>query len=117
MYRDPSHEIVKIYNGMVNLKKIVYIVEFMGDIPRTTTKNFDLARASTFEAALELAERWAPMPDPEDDRILIWQVLESGHKRVVWHFSGRHWFSDEFGEQGKYLGHEKTLYEECCEGL
>lgn len=51
--------------------------------------------------------------DPKDDRVLIWEILPSGHKKVVWHFSGWHWACDEFGiEQGTLLGHEESLYSE-----
>ena len=115
MFHDASHQINKIYNGTANLPNTVYIVEFLGDLERTCTLNFDRALADTFDQALELAERWAPDPDPEDDRILIWEVLPSGHKKVVWHFSGWHWMEQEYGEQGKYKGHEKRVYEEMIE--
>jgi hypothetical protein len=51
--------------------------------------------------------------DPEDNRIIIEEVLDTGHKKVVWHFSGWHWDEEEFGlPQGKLLGHDKSLYEE-----
>jgi len=33
-------------------------------------------------------------PDPEDDRILIWEITNEGHSKVIWHFSGWHWDSD-----------------------
>src|SRR3546814_19185028 len=29
-------------------------------------------------------------PDPEDDKILIWEVLPTGHRKVVWGFFGWH---------------------------
>jgi hypothetical protein len=105
-------EIYRIYSGALHIE-IIYIVELLGDLPRYL--NFNMIRAGSFDEALALAEKWAPNPDPEDDRILIWEVLPSGHKKVIWHFSGWHWIQDEFGEQGKYKGHEKSLYEECME--
>jgi len=52
--------------------------------------------------------------DPEDDRVLIWEVLPDGHKKVVWHFSGWQWDAEEFGlEQGCFLGHKESVYSEC----
>lgn len=35
-------------------------------------------------------------PDPEDERILIWEVLPTGHRKVVWGFFGWHWGSDDY---------------------
>src|SRR3546814_1537091 len=29
-------------------------------------------------------------PDPEDDKILLWEVLPTGHRKVVWGFFGWH---------------------------
>lgn len=49
-------------------------------------------------------------PDPEDDRILIWEVLPSGHRKVVWHFSGWHFDQNEFGPQGTLPGDDKDFY-------
>lgn len=87
----------------------------------------------SFNAALWFLEQWATEVgvsqmdgiayefrelklDPEDDRVTIIEVLSSGHKQVVWHFSGWHWDADEFGlEQGKFLGHEKSVYSETME--
>ena len=99
--------------------KTDYIAEGMGDI-RIPVKNFD-----TLESALifleSLGERdedgkYIPAFDPEDDRVLVWEILPSGHKKVVWHFSGWHWDSEEFGfPQGAFIGHEKDVYSECME--
>jgi hypothetical protein len=38
-------------------------------------------------------EHYLPMflPDPEDDRVVIWEVTEGQHRKAVWHFSGWHW--------------------------
>ncbi len=50
-------------------------------------------------------------PDPEDDRILIWEAQPDGSEKVVWHFSGWHWNTDEFGlPQGTLPGDDKPLY-------
>ena len=54
-------------------------------------------------------------PDPEDDRILIWEITSDGHQKVVWHFSGWHWdfgardVSEEDLEQGALPGDLKSL--------
>lgn len=62
-------------------------------------------------------EEWYETPDPEDDRILIWELAPEKIGKVVWHFSGWHWSSDanEFVggplPQGKLPGFDKTLYE------
>ena len=49
--------------------------------------------------------------DLEDDRILIREFLDSGHSKVVWHFSGWHWNNDEFGlPQGTFPGDTKSVY-------
>ena len=55
-------------------------------------------------------------PDPEDDRILIWEILDTNHSKVVWHFSGWHWNANEFGiPQGTLPGHPKDLYSMALE--
>jgi hypothetical protein len=49
-------------------------------------------------------------PDPEDDRIVIYEV-KPPHLTPVWHFSGWHWSCEEFGlEQGKLPGMSNPLY-------
>jgi len=97
--------------------KTEYIIERLGDISGLTIHN-------SLEEALEQLEKEYPLeyngkgeiyretPDPEDDRILIWEVLPSGHKKVVWHFSGWHWDSEEFYnlEQGKLPSDTRSLY-------
>jgi len=51
-------------------------------------------------------------PDPEDDRILIWEIQNNGKNKVVWHFSGWHWDAGEFSlPQGTLPGDNKSLYE------
>lgn len=89
-----------------------YVIERLGDLKGLTGHN------SLDEALEHLSGEFPPSedgwrgPDPEDDRILIWEVLPSGHKKVVWHFSGWHWDADEFGlPQGKLPGDERSLYD------
>ncbi|WP_162815029.1 DUF3820 family protein [Erythrobacter aureus] len=51
-------------------------------------------------------------PCPKRDQILIWEVLPTGHRKVVWHFSGTRFSQNEHGiAQGKLPGDEKSLYD------
>ena len=67
---------------------------------------------------IKIIEEYIPQPDPEDDRILVWEILDSGHKKVVWHCSGWHWpfncddLVDEGLEQGCLLDHTESYYYE-----
>lgn len=107
-----------------------YVVEGFGDIgdihyykgyKYLPTKEF-----VTLEDALVWLKAWAMSKneadgepfdgynvlDCEDDRVVVWEVMDSGHKKVVWHFSGWHWNADEFGlPQGKFPGDSKSVYE------
>lgn len=50
-------------------------------------------------------------PDPEDDRILVWEVLPSGHRKVVWGFFGWHYGSDDYAcGQCALPGDDEDLY-------
>ena len=102
-----------------------YILEGLGDIAREdewhkTELPLPL-KFNSLEDALKFIEDkflvdGEPRIDPEDDRLLIWEVLPTGHKKVVWQFSGWHWDMDEFYclGQGKLIGHEESLYQEAC---
>lgn len=56
-------------------------------------------------------------PDPEDDRIVIWEFTPGERGKVVWHFSGWHWVHDASDlpggplEQGILPGNSRSLYE------
>ena len=90
---------------------IHYLVELLGDLERYH-KQDRLRLFDSMQAALEWLKGFIGYPDPEDDRILVWEVLPSGHKKVVWHFSGWHWDADEFGlPQGCYLGDTQSVNE------
>ena len=99
-----------------------YLMEFYGDLPQThkqycmKPRRFDsIADALNWLVAVGID------PDVEDDRIVIREVLESGHSKPVWHFSGWHWSQDgddllpEGIGQGCLLGHTRTWYEELME--
>ena len=50
-------------------------------------------------------------PDPEDGRIVVWEVLPSGHRRAVWGFFGWHHSADDFAcGQGTLPGDDADLY-------
>lgn len=107
------------YTGQIHCLNDVekeYIVELLGDYKWSSPDGDSPGGIDKFlfldmESALEFLE-WFAHPDVEDDRILIWEVLKEGHRKVVWHFSGWHWPHEEFGEQGRLVGHEDTLYQE-----
>jgi len=92
----------------------VYIVTFHGDL------DMDSWACHTLDEALEnlAGEFNGNEPDPEDDRILVWEV-DPPMMRVVWHFSGWHWSywcDDQVGgplDQGKLPGHDQSLYNEA----
>jgi hypothetical protein len=95
----------------------VYAIERLGDIDGVTLHD-------TLDAALAALSREYPVhpetgvrttPDPEDDRILIWEILPTCHKKVVWHFSGWHWNAEEFGlDHGTLPGDAHCLYFLAC---
>jgi len=103
--------------GGMSSDKTEYIIERLGNISGLTIHN-------SLREALEQLEKEYPIikdkdgnlcretPDSEEDRILIWEVLPSGHKKVVWHFSGWHWDTEEFYnlEQGKLPSDAESLY-------
>lgn len=61
---------------------------------------------------LEQGSKQRSTPCPKRDQILIWEVLPSGHRKVVWHFSGYRYNQDKFGiPQGKLPGDEESLYD------
>jgi hypothetical protein len=57
--------------------------------------------------------------DPEDDRIVIWEVTNTGHKKPVWQASGWHWPYDEVDgiklDQGCLLDDDTSLYSRVME--
>lgn len=96
------------------MEVLKYRVERLGDIkgdtyhPSLDNALWQIAREYPLD---KTGEFYRETPDPEDDRILIWEILDSGHAKVVWHFSGWHWDAEEFGlPQGKLPGDEEDLY-------
>lgn len=57
-------------------------------------------------------------PDPEDDRIIVWELIPDHVMRPVWHFSGWHWSRDFLNglEDGKLPGDKDSLYGIAMEG-
>jgi hypothetical protein len=97
----------------------IYVIERLGDLDDNTDhKSLDAAFAYLcLEYPIEdhtdfggETTEGRSTPDPEHDRILIWEILPSGHKKVLEHFSGWHWNADEFGiPQMTLPGDEKPL--------
>jgi hypothetical protein len=89
-----------------------YMIERLGDIDGKTYHNTidEALNQLAFEYPIKDGERYTP--DPEDDRILIWERPDTEPDKVVWHFSGWHWDAEEFGiPQGKLPHDDKSLYE------
>ena len=54
--------------------------------------------------------------DPEDDMVLIYEVLGDGTRVAVWGFFGWHYSAEDYElEQGSFLGHDKSVYSELME--
>ncbi len=80
-----------------------------------------IAEAYPVTPASEVDEEWHGVPAgtlvrqtpcPKRDQILIWEVLPSGHRKVVWHFSGTRFDQNEHGAmQGSLPGDDKSLYD------
>lgn len=99
---------------------LIYVIERLGDIDGITAHHS--LGAALDRLLIEYPREHDPddcrrTPDPEDDRILIWEILHSGHKKVVWHFSGWHWSHDEYGAQGALPGDNESLYSIACSDL
>lgn len=108
----------------------IYVIEFKGDLddPPWATDTLSAALeylaeekgygkpAKDYVSGYEEDAEEILVPDPEDDRILIWEVEAGTEPKVVWHFSGWHWDSTEFGiDQGKLPGHDKSLMDLAME--
>lgn len=100
-----------------------YIIEVEGDL----ASHLQFAEAfSTLDAALEALAAGLVVKeedgntyldfDPENDRITVWEVLPSGHRKAVWSAWGWHYIPSYYGlEQGKLPGYEQSLYDKACE--
>jgi hypothetical protein len=111
--KEEAKELVQQFNGAIGFDdEIVFIVERLGDIDglsKHASLDAALAHLSTEFSCNEDGIRDI---DTEDDRLLVWEVLPSGHKKVVWQFSGDHWDAYEFGiEQGALPGDGRSLYD------
>lgn len=85
-----------------------YEIECFGDIR-------DKQVFESLKDALVYLKKTYGYTDPEDNRMIVKELLESGHSKVVWHFSGWHWDSQEFDlPQGKYIGDKESVYEISC---
>lgn len=111
--KQDANDLLRQFNGATGFdEETVFIVERLGDIDGLT-KHHSLEQAlNHLSSEFSCNEEGIRDIDTEDDRLLIWEVLTSGHKKVVWQFSGDHWDAEEFGlEQGSLPGDGRSLYE------
>lgn len=60
----------------------------------------------------DIADSPRESPDAKDDKIIIWEVLPSGHRKAVWGFFGWHWDADDYAcGQGTLPGDDESLYD------
>jgi len=67
---------------------------YVSEITYHGTKTYSLYE--NFEDALDCIARKYSQPDVKEDRIIIWEILPSGHKKAVWRFTGFNVNDDEF---------------------
>jgi hypothetical protein len=108
----------------------MYMLQFFGDLPMKAPHlcSTPMGYASMEDALNWLADHVVTEDadgntqnkfwfDPEDDRIVIWEIEDKSPAKVVWHASGWHWqhdASDLSGgplEQGSLPGDTMSLYE------
>jgi uncharacterized protein (DUF3820 family) len=108
----------------------IYVIECDGDMhSESGTFAFDHKVCPTLDAAFdclkaeypkiggtdedpETADAYRESPDPEDDKIIIWEILPSGHRKAIWGFFGWHWSADDYAcGQGTLPGDPDSLYD------
>lgn len=116
---DPSPYSRKVYKRINNCD---YEIEGFGDLVGDYNggwKCLPKRRLHSLLAALAWLEIWGLVDkfDPEDDRVVIWEISKSGHRKAVWHASGWHWPFDEVDdqkiEQGALTAHSESVYSEA----
>lgn len=86
-----------------------YLVERQG-------RSTDELGFATIEEAYACLALW-PF-DPEDDRFLLWDVLPSGHRKVIWHCSGWSWDQSAWNlPQGCLPGQTQSIYDQAMAAL
>lgn len=103
----------------------MYIISFYGDLPKLREECKDRKWFETLDDALEWVKdnfgTPEKFPDPEDDKIIIEQPVNSleysvGDMKIVWGFYGWHWPNDaDKHEQGILPGDDKSLYSRAME--
>lgn len=110
--KEDAKHLLRQFHGATDIdEQTVYIVERLGDIDGLT-KHESLATAlEHLSAEFPVTEDGFRDIDTEDNRLHVWELLPTGHKKVVWQFSGDHWRGDEFEiDQGTLPGDDKPLY-------
>lgn len=110
--KEEAKDLLRQLHGQTGFDdETVFIVERLGDIDGLTKHASLDAALAHLSGEFVITEDGFRDIDTEDDRLLIWEVLPTGHKKVVWQFSGDHWRGDEFElEQGTLPGDDKPLY-------
>lgn len=96
---------------------MIYLVQYFGDCLRDPAYVNHNTVWETLDDALTAIslDFYDEPPDPEDDRIVIWTLEPGGKMQAVWHFSGWHYDSEEFGlPQGTLPGDSTSLYIKAC---
>lgn len=114
-------EAYKTIQGHVLPQATTYVAEYKGAILDYRLKHSNPTawlHASLDEALAWIAESFEGPERHSDlqpeDRILVWEVLPTGHKKVVWHASGERY--DRAAQpipQGALPGHETSLRREA----
>lgn len=103
----------------------VYVAYFYGDLeiaPMADSSLEDLLNEIVKETGWgrkipNYDQRTHYTPDPEDDKIEIWECDGQNKTcKVVWGFYGWHWNIPVGMKQGILPGHKKSLYELAMEG-
>jgi hypothetical protein len=120
--------LLRFYKG-IESDKIEYYIEFSGDEETHNDgyKKLDYTLAGPFNKLEEIfwylkdkcyttdeeAKKVVACIDPEDPAIYVWEILPSGHRKIVWAYMGwHHEHMMDLLDQGKFPGHEENLYAE-----
>jgi hypothetical protein len=119
LIEEPSPYVKKKY---ARINHFDYEIEGFGDLIGDYNggyKRLPRRRLHSLRAALAWLEIWGLTDkfDPEDDRVVIWEMDLTGRRKPVWHASGWHWPYDEVDghkiEQGALNAYSKSVYSDA----